>query len=108
MNSKKFSEQLGKKIKLLRKRANLTQEFFSEQIGIEPQNLSRIERGLNSPSLATFVRVCEVLDITPNDLLDVEYIVDEKTLDLKISELLAKQSVMEKQLTYRIMKIISG
>ena len=107
MNTKQLCEQLGTKIKTIRKRFHFTQEFFSEKIGIEPQNLSRIERGLNYPSLSTFIRICEVLNITPNDLLELDYITDEQTLDENINKLLQTQTFQEKQLTYRLIKLIS-
>lgn len=108
MDTNKLSEQLGAKIKILRKHSHFTQEFFSEQIGIEPQNLSRIERGLNYPSLTTFIKICEVLNITPNDLLELDYLTDEQTLDANINTLLSSQTVQEKQLTYRLMKLVVG
>ena len=36
---------IGLKIKEIRKKSNLTQEQFSEKIGIEPPSLSNIENG---------------------------------------------------------------
>lgn len=103
----KFSPALlGEKIKTLRKNAKFTQEVFSELIGIEPQNLSRIERGLNYPSLATFINISNVLNIEPNDLLDIDYYCEENSLDEKISSLINKYSIDQKRLLYRMMKII--
>lgn len=40
------SEILGNNIKSIRKNANYTQEEFSEKLGITPQFLSTVERGL--------------------------------------------------------------
>lgn len=41
------SEILGNNIKNIRKNADLTQEEFSEKLGVTPQFLSAVERGLS-------------------------------------------------------------
>lgn len=107
MKDNLLSEQLGAKIKILRKNANFTQETFSELIGIEPQNLSRIERGLNFPSLATFIKMSNVLKVKPNDLLDVEYLCDEFTLEKEIISMIKTFNIHEKRLIYKIIKAFS-
>ena len=107
MEYKVTPEQLGEKIKILRKNAKYTQEAFSELIGIEPQNLSRIERGLNYPSLATFINMSKVLEVMPNDLLDVEHLCDEKELDEELSSYINDFDLEKKRLLYRMVKIIA-
>ena len=95
---------LGEKIKILRKSAKLTQEEFSERIGIEPQNLSRIERGLNFPSLATFLKISEVLNVKPNDLLDVDAYVEEEALEQTILDIVKSQPLTQKRIIYKLIK----
>ena len=97
-------ENFGKKLKRLRKSAKYTQECFSEKIGIEPQNLSRIERGLNFPSLATFIKISQELNIKPNDLLEVDYLISEEDLDNEIANILSRKNLDEKIIIYRILK----
>lgn len=47
-NSNEFkSTVLGNNIKNIRKNADLTQEEFSEKLGVTPQFLSAVERGLS-------------------------------------------------------------
>lgn len=104
MDEKFLPKYLGEKIKTLRKNARLTQETFSEMIEIEPQNLSRIERGLNFPSLATFIRISEVLDIKPNDLLEVDSYMDEKMLEEAIVGIIKSQPLNQKRVIYNILK----
>lgn len=52
---------IGKNIASLRRQHGLTQAQFSEQLGMEPASLSRIERGLSGPSLATLAKMAEIL-----------------------------------------------
>lgn len=104
MEYKISPELLGEKIKILRKSAKYTQETFSELIGIEPQNLSRIERGLNYPSLITFVKISEVLKVKPNDLLNVDAYESEKVLEDEIILMAKNFSLQEKRIIFKIMK----
>lgn len=108
MEDKIAPKLLGEKIKMLRKSANYTQETFCEKIGIEPQNLSRIERGLNYPSLATFIKISEVLEIKPNDLLDTEYLNDDEYLEDRIYNMVKQRTPYDKKLIFRIIKAFSA
>ena len=40
-----YRQALGENIRRIRKRIKLTQDVFSEKIGIEPSSLSNIENG---------------------------------------------------------------
>ena len=54
---------IAKKIKLARKQAKLTQEELAEKIGISAKQLSRIEVGTYIPSLPTFLKIIQELNI---------------------------------------------
>ncbi len=41
----------------------------AERIGISGEAYGRLERGLMAPRLATFLRLCDVLGVEPNELL---------------------------------------
>ena len=56
-------EFLGKKFKEYRIKANLTQETLSEKINIAYKHYGKLERGSFSPSLETFFKLIEVLNI---------------------------------------------
>ena len=47
----------------------MKQQELADKIGINMQNLSKIERGLNYPAYETLEKIMEVLDVTPNELL---------------------------------------
>lgn len=63
---------LGHNIQTIRKLKGLTQQELSDQIGINLQSLSKIERGINYPAYDTLERLTEALDVTPNELLSGE------------------------------------
>lgn len=69
-----IAEKMGVAIRDARESASLTQEGLAERIQITPEAFGRLERGLSTPSFPTLMRLCEALDVTPNDLL----IADEK------------------------------
>ena len=72
-----FKTGLGNNIKLLRKLRNITQEELSELIGIHPRQLSKIETGEHFPSCKTLERLCIALEITPQEMFDFEFLVEE-------------------------------
>lgn len=57
---------LGKQIKQLRIERGLSQEKLSEMIFISPRQMCLIENGNSYPSLDTFIRIAEVLEIDVN------------------------------------------
>ena len=60
---------IGKRIKIARIKADLTQEMLAEKIELSPTHLSNIETGTTRVSLATIVSIANGLDITVDDIL---------------------------------------
>ena len=60
---------IGSNIRTARMRANLTQEKMSEMIGVTPQYLSDLERGLVGTSIATLIRICTELNVSSDFIL---------------------------------------
>ena len=54
---------LGQRIQALRKNKKMTQEKFSELVGIDSKNISKIENGNNYPSPETLVAIAKALDV---------------------------------------------
>ena len=70
--------QLGERARNARASLSLTQADVAEDIGIAVEVYGRMERGLTLPSLPTFVRLTEVLKVTPNDLLGIGDVEDQE------------------------------
>ena len=60
---------IGKRIKIARIKADLTQEKLSEMVGISPTHMSNIETGTTRVSLTAVVGIANALKITSDDLL---------------------------------------
>ncbi|MBO6086942.1 helix-turn-helix transcriptional regulator [bacterium] len=58
-----LKQDLGQRIQILRKNKKLTQEKFSELVGIDSKNISKIENGNNYPSPETLVSIAKALDV---------------------------------------------
>jgi transcriptional regulator with XRE-family HTH domain len=56
-------QQIGSRIKELRKSRGLSQEKLSEKVGMSSKYLSSIERGYENPTLDTFIRLAAALDV---------------------------------------------
>ncbi len=62
-------KSIGKRIKIARVKADLTQERLAEIIDLSPTHLSNIETGTTRVSLATLVNLANALSVTLDDLL---------------------------------------
>jgi len=60
---------LGLRIRQFRIAAGLTQSALAEIVGIEPSNISHIERAVSKVGLSTLVKIANALNCTVNDLL---------------------------------------
>ncbi len=63
----------GEKLQRARESIGLTQEKVAEYLGLSPRYISDIERNKTKGSIDTLIKLCNIYNITPNDLLD-EYI----------------------------------
>lgn len=66
---KDINVQVGMQVRKAREAAGLTQERFAELVGISPQNVSCVERGLAGVSLTVLRRMCEILHVSSDTLL---------------------------------------
>ena len=66
---KEINVEVGRRVRKAREAAGLTQERFAELIGISPQNVSCVERGLAGVSLTVLRRMCQILHVSSDFLL---------------------------------------
>lgn len=76
--------KIGKYISMSRKLMNLTQEQLGEKLGVTSKTISRWENGNYMPDISLLLPMCEILNISVNELLKGENI-DKKDY-LKISD----------------------
>lgn len=86
---------IGKQVRKCRLHAGITQELLAEKINVSPPYISRIETGSASPSLQTLVDICNVLDITVDDLMQDSLSAAKRKLEGRLGEILADCSAEE-------------
>ncbi|MGN0106505.1 MAG: helix-turn-helix transcriptional regulator [Hominilimicola sp.] len=60
---------IGNKLLATRKKAGLTQAELAEVAGLSDRTYADIERGNVNMRMETFLRICQALHITPDDIL---------------------------------------
>ena len=63
---------LGKRIRAMRSKKNITQERLGEMIGVGTTHVSHIETGNTMPSMKTFVKIINALECSADELLSEE------------------------------------
>lgn len=71
-------EKIGKFIAMLRKQKKMTQAELGEKLSVTEKSISNWENGRNMPDLSLFKPLCEVLNITINELLSGERVSKDK------------------------------
>lgn len=64
-----IDEEIGQRIREKRTEKKLTQEKVGEILGMTPQNVSAIELGKIAVNVADIIKLSDLLDTTPDELL---------------------------------------
>ena len=84
-------DTIGKNIKKFRLEKKLRQEDLAEKTELSSNYIGMVERGEKIPSLETFVKILNALEISAdmvlNDVVDTAYIVKHSLIDDKLSNL---------------------
>ena len=75
-------KNVGSKIRELRKLKGLSQEELAESAGVNLRTIQRIENNENEPRATTLNLICEILELTPEDILDYGKQIDKSYLSL--------------------------
>lgn len=79
-------EKIGRFIAENRKAKGFTQIEFAEKLGVSNKSVSRWETGKNMPDVSLFLPICDVLDISVNELIIGERITTKE--NKKVDEFL--------------------
>jgi transcriptional regulator with XRE-family HTH domain len=63
------SQNIGKKLKMARKKLNLKQSEVAEKADISVNYYARIERDEENPTLETLKKICQALRVKSTDIL---------------------------------------
>lgn len=81
-----IKNELGKKIKKLRKSKKLTQEQLAEKINVSPRAISGIELGEYYPKAETIDKILNLFDISSEELFSNEDMLSKEILYNKLIE----------------------
>lgn len=99
---------LGRRIKRLRERFNVTQEQLAEGAEISPKGLGDLERGKGNPTLSSLEGLANALGITLSELLDFEN--EELSGEEMVRELhsmIDNASNEKRRVFYRLLKALT-
>ncbi len=65
----KFCIELGQAIQKAREEAGLTQQMASNRLSVSRSALANWEQGRRSIDIEHFVKLCEIYNINPDDIL---------------------------------------
>lgn len=91
---------IGNKLFLVRRKLGMTQAEVAEKAGISDRTYADIERGTVNMRVETLLRICNVLRITPNEILSTD--VETSTED--ITEMLNDISDNERKTALKILE----
>ena len=68
--SQKHRRLLGDKVRAKRTKAEFSQEKLAEKAGLSTVFISRVERGKESPSVDSLVKIAKALSVRVRDLVE--------------------------------------
>lgn len=79
-------KEIGKKIRAKRRDLSLTQAELAEKIGLTESSISKYEAGkIETMPTSTITRICNVLHISPAELLDLT---PERAFEFDLTEII--------------------
>ncbi len=94
---------IGRRIKLYRQAAHITQDTLAKAVGCTIQHIGAIERGVKTPRLDTFVTIANTLGVSPDLLLQD---VMEMPGDEIAAEFASATAELPRELKIRILKAL--
>jgi transcriptional regulator with XRE-family HTH domain len=69
--------KIGGRLRKYREAQGLNQKEFAERIGVGNGRVSNWEQGINRPDVDLLAKICEVLNVSPSELLDIRLSPDD-------------------------------
>lgn len=94
---------IGNKLLTIRKRLGMTQAEVAEAAGLSDRTYADIERGTVNMRIETILRICQVLHITPDEVLTEDS--PSETVDQQLLwEKLTACNSKDRETAFRILK----
>lgn len=89
-----LKQDLGQRIQKLRKDKKITQEQLAEMVGIDPKNISRIEKGNNYPTAENLTSIAKALSVDIYELFVFNSIPLEQMKEEIINSLSSEKNIL--------------
>ncbi len=73
MDVNELKRRFGQRVRFLRRVADLTQDQLADATSFSTEYISRIERGVGSPSFRTIATLSSTLRVEPKELFDFSH-----------------------------------
>lgn len=94
---------IGNKLYSIRKKTGMTQAQVAEAAGLSDRTYADIERGSVNMRIESFLKICNVLRVTPNEILTEE---GDASVDVNgILGKLAARSPKEQQTAMKLLEV---
>lgn len=97
---------IGRRIRNLRLKNNMTQEKLADEIDISVAFMSRIERGTAHVNLKRLTQIAEILNVSPGYLLIGSNTRSKDYLKDDLSEILKKCNPQQQKLIFQISELV--
>ena len=99
-------QRLGKRIREYREKSDLSQEKLAELLDISVCGISNLERGINYPSMETFIHLANIHNVSADALLGDILTASESPKASLLSEMLKNTSPEKRQQILDIVEIL--
>ena len=107
---KEINLEIGTRIKAEREKAGLTQERFSELIGLGTKSVSAFERGTVGISFSTLKKICHVLSVSSDSILfgtDQGTHNDVSELTARLERLSPEEYAIAREIIFKLLEAFS-
>ncbi len=99
-----FKNSFGRRVKELRKSRNLTQEQLAEKIGMDTQNLCKMENGNHFPQTKNLYKLALALNVEVKDLFEFKHFSSKEILIKEITDYLKNAKTKDIEFIYKSIK----
>lgn len=94
----------------VREESRYTQEQLSEMLGVTPNHLSALERGISGASLELIEKFCQIFGISADRLFFGQPLTDNFTAELirKLGSVSPEQRLQVRKILFSIMELIDN
>ena len=96
---------IGKRVKNQREVKKIEIDNISNLLNISKKTIDDLENGIAKISLVDFIKICDLLDISVFDILNIENIEINNCIDKQLYELIIQCNIKKQKLIYNIVNL---